>query len=314
MGNKTLRTTLASGKVAIVGGAHDALSARLVEDAAYDAIWASSFGISLAAHCLPDADLVTMTETLASMRAMTAAVKIPVIADVSAGFGNAINVMRLVREAESAGLAGLCIEDNPFPKRCSLYKGWVRPLLSIDEMVGKIRACLDARSSTDFVVIARVESLIADRDVADALTRAEAYADAGADALLIHARSFGPLEEFSHRWRRHVPLVAVPTLYPEVPLSRLAACGFRMAIFPNQALRAALRAMEDTLRRIRAAGNGLVVEHDIAPLAEAHRLAGVERLRELDGQYVQTAGAAAPGTPGESLTAVDGRSAKISAA
>jgi phosphoenolpyruvate phosphomutase len=280
-----LRALLGGGRIASLGGAHDALSARIIEECAFDGIWVSSFGISLAKRCLPDADLLTMTETLEEVRDIVSAVTVPVVADCNTGFGNVINVMRMVVEFERAGVAGICIEDNVFPKRCSLYEGQARELLPSGEMAAKIRAAKAAQRDPGFVVIARIEALIADLGVDEALERAAAYADAGADALLIHSKSFPLLRECVASWRRETPLVVVPTLFNDVSLAELEDCGFRVAIFANQAVRAAMRAMRDTMQAIRTTGVGRCVEPHIVPLSEVYEISNLAGMRGAERQF-----------------------------
>src|SRR4051794_15065057 len=154
-----LRRLLASPGPIVLAGAHDGLSARLVQDAGFDGVWASGFEIS-ASHGVPDASILTMTDTLAASRVMSEAVAIPVIADCDTAFGNAINAIRAVQAFEAAGIAGMCIEDNIFPKRCSFYPGVKRLLADADEQALKIRAAVNAGAG-DFVIIARTEALIA---------------------------------------------------------------------------------------------------------------------------------------------------------
>src|SRR6058998_905872 len=211
------RLLLRGPKIVLAAGAHDALSAKLAERAGFDAVWASGFGIS-AVQAVPDANILTLTETLEAVRRIVDAVGIPVVADCDNGYGNAINVMRTVGEFERAGAAGVCIEDNDFPKRCSFYVGVRRDLVAVDEHARKIEAATAARRDSRFVVIARTEALIAGLGLAEALGRARAYAAAGADAVLVHskARDFRELASFAAAWDGRVPLVAVPTTYPGV--------------------------------------------------------------------------------------------------
>src|SRR5499425_3618472 len=183
-----LRTLLRRPGPGLVLGAHDALSAKLAEEAGFDAIWASGFGIS-AASALPDANILTMSETLDAVRRMSDAVQIPVIADCDNGFGNAINVMRTVTEFERAGAAGICIEDNEFPKRCSFYAGVRRDLVLPEEHARKVEAAVAARRSRDFAVIARTEALIVGLGLDEAMSRARLYAESGADAVLVHSKA-----------------------------------------------------------------------------------------------------------------------------
>src|SRR5499425_1330572 len=174
--------------VVLAAGAHDALSAKLAEEAGFEAIWASGFGIS-AVQAVPDANILTLTETLDAVRRICDAVDIPVVADCDNGYGNAINVMRTVTEFERAGAAGICIEDNEFPKRCSFYAGVRRDLVPAEEHGRKIEAATAARRTPDFLVIARTEALIVGLGLDEAMSRARLYAESGADAVLVHSKA-----------------------------------------------------------------------------------------------------------------------------
>lgn len=274
-------------RILLAAGAHDALSAKLAEEAGFDAIWASGFGIS-AVQAVPDANILTLTETLEAVRRICDAVRIPVVADCDNGYGNAINVIRTVNEFERAGAAGICIEDNDFPKRCSFYAGVRRELVAVAEHARKIEAATGARRSPDFFVIARTEALIAGLGMDEALLRATAYAEAGADAVLIHSKAadFAELRTFAAAWSGRVPLVAVPTTYPTVAAAELEAAGFRLAIFANQALRSAIVAMRGTLGEIRKSGCASGVEDRIATLDEVYALVGVPELKANEERYL----------------------------
>ena len=271
----------------LAAGAHDALSAKLAEEAGFGAIWASGFGIS-AVQALPDANILTLTETLEAVRRIVDAVGIPVIADCDNGYGNAINVMRTAAEFERAGAAGICIEDNEFPKRCSFYAGVRRDLVGVEEHARKVQAAAAARRDPGFLVIARTEALIVGLGLEEALTRARAYADAGADAVLVHSKSskFAELRAFTAAWDRPTPLVAVPTTYGSVSATELRAAGFRMAIFANQALRGAIVAMRETLAEIRRTGRAASVDDRIAPLEDVYALVGVPELKANEQRFL----------------------------
>ncbi len=277
--------------IVLAAGAHDALSAKLAEQAGFDAIWASGFGIS-AVQALPDANILTLTESLDAVRRIVDGVGVPVIADCDNGYGNAINVLRTASEFERAGAAGICIEDNEFPKRCSFYAGVRRELVPTLEHARKIEAATAARRDPGFAVIARTEALIAGLGLEEALERAHAYARAGADAILIHskAKDFGELARFAARWEGGVPLVAVPTTYPTVSVDELAAAGFRLAIFANQALRAAIVSMRSTLCEIRRSGRAAEVEGRIASLDEVYALVGVPELKANEKRFLFAGG------------------------
>ena len=170
-----------------VGGAFDAMSAKLVENVGFDAVWAGSFAIS-ATHALPDASILTMTEFLNASSIMANACNIPIIADCDTGFGGPSNVTHMVRKYESAGISSICIEDKIFPKQNSLLENGQNDLLSEKEFVAKILAANEAKNSKDFLIIARIEALISGLGMKEALKRADAYEKAGADAILIHSK------------------------------------------------------------------------------------------------------------------------------
>ena len=281
MGNRpSLREQLARPGLLAAVGAHDALSARLIEDAGFDAVWAGGFGISAAQKCAPDASGLTMTEVLDVSTNLAEAVGIPVIVDGDTGFGNAINVMRTVADFEKAGIAGLCIEDNVFPKRCSFYAGVRRELVSIEEFVGKIRAAKAAQAQPDFVIIARTEALIAGWGMAEAVRRATAYAEAGADAILIHSKAptFNELRAFASTWTALKPLVVVPTVFPDVTEQELERSGFKLVIYANQLLRAIIKTSCESLAVLREGQAASRLSDRIVPLDDVYRIVGVSRL------------------------------------
>jgi phosphoenolpyruvate phosphomutase len=283
-----LRERLRRNGAVVAVGAHDALSARLIERAGFDAVWASGFAISAAQFALPDANVLTMTENLEIIRQMNRATNLPVVADIDNGYGNAVNVMRTITEYEAAGVAAISIEDNIFPKRCSFYSGVQRELVSIEEHCGKIRAAKRAQRSPDFMIIARTEALIAGWGMEEALQRAQAYADAGADAILIHSKAPTAAEvtEFARRWSRDTPLVVVPTTYASTPLQALEAAGFKVVIFANHPVRAAITAMKDTLAMLRREGTASLLDPHIASLEEVYELVGVSELQAAEQEFL----------------------------
>src|SRR5881296_4347130 len=283
-----LRDLLHRSGIVTAVGAHDALSAKLVQEAGFDAIWASGFGISAALKCIPDASFVTLTEQLDVERNMVEAVGIPIIADCDTGYGNALNVMRTVTDHERAGIAAICIEDNVFPKRCSFYAGVRRELVPIDEHCGKIKAAKAAQTVPDFMVIARTEALIAGWGQEEALKRAEAYAKAGADAVLIHSKSptFDELRAVSQQWTGRVPLVVVPTIFGAVTADELERHGFKIVIFANQVIRTSIRATRDTLDVLKREGRAEAVADRMVSLQEVYDLVGVTKLEEDERKFL----------------------------
>jgi len=283
-----LRDLLHRSGIVTAVGAHDALSAKLVQEAGFDAIWASGFGISAALKCIPDASFVTLTEQLDVERNMVEAVGIPIIADCDTGYGNALNVMRTVTDHERAGIAAICIEDNVFPKRCSFYAGVRRELVPIDEHCGKIKAAKAAQTVPDFMVIARTEALIAGWGQEEALKRAEAYAKAGADAVLIHSKSptFDELKTAARKWSGRVPLVVVPTIFDGVTATELQEAGFKIVIYANQVIRAGIKAMRDALAVIKHDTRPGAVNDRIVKLNEVYELVGVPQMEEDERRFL----------------------------
>lgn len=270
----------------LLAGAHSGLSARLVQEAGFDGIWASGFEIS-AAHGIPDANILTMSDTLATAAQMARVTNIPIIADCDNGFGNAINVIHTVREYERAGIAGMCFEDNLFPKRCSFYSGVKRELATPEEHAGKVRAAIDARSSEDFLVIARTEAFIAGWGLEEALKRAHAYAQAGADMILIHSKASTDeeLRAFVERWDRPTPLVSVPTIYKQCSADDLYKLGYKMVIFANHALRSSVKMMRDTLATLKNQQFCASVDDKVVPLTDIYELVGVPEMRAQEKKY-----------------------------
>ena len=247
-----LHELIESKPILKVMGAFDSMSAKLVEINGFDAIWAGSFAIS-ATHALPDASILTMTEFLNVSSNIVQSCKIPVIADCDTGFGGPNNVSHTVKKFELAGVAAICIEDKTFPKQNSLLKNGKHELISEKEFVAKILAAKEAKSNKNFMIIARTEALIAELGMNEALQRATAYQNAGADAILIHSKKETPDEifEFSESWKGKIPLVVVPTTYPTVGIDELIKNKFKMTIYANQTLRVAYSAMNNMLREIK---------------------------------------------------------------
>ena len=234
-----------------VGGAFDAMSAKLVELQNFDAVWAGSFAIS-ATHALPDASILTMTEFLHVSQNMAETCNIPIIADCDTGFGGPGNVSHLVKKYEKAGVAGISIEDKTFPKENSLLNGGNQTLISEKEFVAKIIAAREAKKDDNFLLIARTEALIAEKGMNEAKQRATAYEKAGADAILIHSKKDSPDEvfEFADSWEGNIPLVVVPTTYPNVKINEFISHKIKMVIYANQTLRSAYSSMLETLKKI----------------------------------------------------------------
>jgi phosphoenolpyruvate phosphomutase len=284
---KKLRELMARPGPIVIIGAHNGLSAKLGEEAGFEGIWASGFEIS-ASYAIPDANILTMAENLAAAKMMNDVVGIPIIADCDNGYGNAINVIRCVEEYEKAGIAAICIEDNVFPKRCSFYAGVKRELSPVEEHAGKIRAAKEAQKSDDFVVIGRTEALIAGWGMDEALKRGRAYADAGADFVLIHSKSEDPDEVlgFAERWDRQAALMCVPTIYKTTSVATLHEAGYKMICFANHGVRSSIKAMQETFATLRKEGFAAAVDDRVVPLPRVYELIGVSKMKEDEKAYM----------------------------
>jgi len=267
------------GIIRIVG-AHNGLTAMLVEEAGFEGIWASSLEVS-SSHLVPDANILTMRDYLNTAIEMNDAVSVPVVVDVDQGYGNCNNVARMVRKFEAAGIAGVVMEDNPFPKQNSLLER-KRELVSIEEFVGKIIAGKRAQQTRDFMLFARVEALIAGYGIREALRRARAYVKAGADGILIHSKRKDPSEviEFVDAWNEKVPLVIVPTKYPSLTEARVKTFPkIKMVIYANHVIRTVVGAVRQTLKEMSETGG---IE-TISP-----KLVTVNQLFDLQGTFKMT--------------------------
>ncbi len=286
MNKGTLKQQIQQGGLIRIVGAYNGLTARLVEEAGFEGVWSSGFEISTS-HAVPDANILTMSDFLDAASEMAHTVSIPVIADCDTGFGNSNNVMHLVRRFEAAGVSAVCIEDKKFPKVNSFIAGR-QELAPIAEFVGKLMAAKNAQSTDAFMVFARVEALIAGWGLDEALKRAQAYIDAGADAILIHSKSERPDEiiAFCRAWNQRSPLLICPTTYP-ISEAEMAALGVSIVIYANQSIRAAIKSMQSVLRHLRKHGNARI-DDKIVPMDEAFRLQGMYMMKHDERKFLKT--------------------------
>jgi len=284
-----LKDKLASGDLITLMSAHNPLSARLAEEAGFDGIWASGFELS-AAYGVPDASLLSLTQHLDMTRAMIEQVAIPMVADIDTGYGNAINVLHVVAAYAAAGSAAVVMEDKFFPKDTSLLAGGRQELVRIEEFQGKIAAAREAGKTHDLLVIARTEALIADLGLDEALRRGAAYAEAGADLLLVHSKRKTPDEivAFTERWQGPIPLTIVPTAYPDLTEAKVRALGkIKIVIYANHAIRAAVSAMRGVFAQIRRDGGIHQVDKQIASVEDIFELQRVPAMKAAEKTYLR---------------------------
>lgn len=271
-------------------GVHNALGAKIAEECGADGLWISSFELHTA-HRLPDADLLGTQDYVHVIAQIVDRVEIPVLVDGNAGGGNAINTIRHVREFEKCGALGLCIEDNLYPKRSSLYKGVGDGLEEVETFCGKLQAAVEKRTNPDFAVIARVEALNKGRGLDAALERARRYAEVGVEGVLIHhiGHDPRPVLDFATAWYRteETPLVCVPTTYNQVTHEQLENAGFRLVIFANSGVRSVVKALRNTFGAVMASKRLADAEGTMASLDEIFQLVYVDELRENEARYLR---------------------------
>jgi phosphoenolpyruvate phosphomutase len=270
--------------------AHDGISARIVEEAGFEGIWASGLTVS-ASFGVRDNNELSWSQVTDHVAFMADATSIPVLLDGDTGYGNFNNMRRLVRKLQQVGVAGVTIEDKLFPKTNSFLRAERQPLADLDEFVGKIKAGKDSQTDPDFVVVARVEALIAGWGLAEALKRAEAYHLAGADAILMHSRASSPAEIFAFldEWGGRAPVVLVPTKYWRTPTADFRARNVSVVIWANHLLRSAITAMQATAKRIAEDQSLINVEQEVAPLHDVFRLQGDDELEDAERRYLPVA-------------------------
>ena len=283
--SKVLRNLLADNHILMAPGAYDAWSARLIEAAGFPVVYMTGYGVSASTLGRPDIGLISFQEMLTAARNICACTTVPVIADADNGYGSTLNVVRTVREYENAGVSGIQLEDQVMPKRCGHMEG--KQVIPKEEMVAKLRAAAYARQDPDTVLIARTDA-VAVNGYEDAIDRAIAYRDAGADVIFVEAMQTH--EQVQNAAARvGAPLMANMVEHGKTPLDtaeNLFAMGFRIAIYPVAPLYAATKAVESMLRVLKE-------REDLVPCMEYevdfpsfNRMIGLDELRALEKSFL----------------------------
>ncbi|HEX4012211.1 MAG TPA: oxaloacetate decarboxylase [Solirubrobacteraceae bacterium] len=287
-GGARLRERFATGEMVLAPGCYDALSARLVEEAGFDAAYMTGFGSAASLLGRPDVGLLTMPEMVDNARRIAAAVGIPVIADADTGYGNPLNVIRTVHEYAAAGVAAIHIEDQVTPKKCGHMEG--KQLIGAGEMAAKIAAAVAARDDSGMLIIARTDARAVE-GLDAALERARRYAAAGADALFVEA----PQSE--------AEIEAVAAAFPDLPLlfnyaeggktppvshAVLRELGFSLVIFPLSALLVATGAIRAVLAQIREHGTPAAALESMIGFDDFLEFIGISEIRELERRFADT--------------------------
>ncbi len=283
-----LRALLEGPELGFLMEAHDGLSAKIAEEAGFEAIWASGLSMS-AALGVRDSNEASWTQVLEVLEFMADATGIPILMDGDTGYGNFNNVRRLVMKLCQRGIAGACIEDKLFPKTNS-FIGDGQPLADMEEFCGKIKAGKDSQTDPGFVLVARVEALISGWGLDEALKRAHAYRDAGADAVLIHSKqsSANEIMSFMREWDDSCPVVIVPTTYYGTPTDQFRAAGVNAVIWANHSVRASISAMREAARKIHDEESVVDLEDRIATVKDIFQLAGNDELKDAEDRYLPT--------------------------
>jgi len=269
-----LRERLQSGEILVAPGAYDALTARLLERAGFEAVYRGGYAASAAAFALPDLGITTLTDMVDHLRRMTNAVDVPVIADADTGYGEVPQVIHTVRELEAAGAAAIQFEDQVFPKRCGHMEG--KKVIPAEEMVVKLRAALDARRDPETVIIARSDAT-AVTGLDDAIARSRMYADAGADVIFIDApTSEDDLRAIAAGGIDAVLMVNVSEhgKTPDLGAQRFQELGFGLVIYPSSTLFAAAQSTKDLAAALKAEGSTTSVVPRMMPFDEINGILG----------------------------------------
>ncbi len=282
-----LKELINTNELEFILEAHNGISARLVEQSGFKGIWASGLALS-AQFGVRDSNEASWTQIVDMLEFMSDVTSIPILLDGDTGYGNFNNMRRLVRKLEQRNIAGVCIEDKKFPKTNSFLDGDRQALADIDEFCGKIKAGKDSQEIDDFCIIARVEALIAGWEMQEAITRAEAYYAAGADAILIHSKKSDPGEilEFARLWGNRCPLVIVPTKYYSTPTKAFEEADISLIIWANHMIRASISAMESISQQIFQDRSVVDIEDKIANINRIFSLQGVDELDQANKKYL----------------------------
>ena len=280
-----LRALLRENRCIVAPGVADALAARLVALEGFEAVYMTGFGTSLTRLGMPDVGLLTASEMIDNASRIVDASGLPVVADADTGYGNPINTRRTIRDYEKAGVAGVHIEDQAWPKRCGHLAG--KRVIPTAEMVAKIKAACDARHDSDFVIITRTDA-IAVEGLDAALERGERYREAGADMLFIEAPvGRGEVERVAKHFK------GVPLLYnmaasgktPDLSADELGKLGFRLAIYPNWVILAAIPAMQNMLKELKRTGTIAHLRDKVATFKQFTDIAGLPEIQQLEERY-----------------------------
>ena len=282
----TLRRMLNEPEIIVLPGAYDALTARLAERAGFSAVFTTGFGIAATVLGMPDFGLLTMSETMERVRHIVRAVGVPLVADMDTGYGNALNVVRTVREGVALGVAGIILEDQEWPKKCGHFEG--KRVIPAEEQAAKLRAAVDARGDDDLVIIGRTDAR-QPLGLEEAIRRGRLYREAGADIVFIEApRSVEELRSVAEAIP-DAPLFANMIEGGKTPLlssAELRELGYKMVVYPLSALFSAAKAVEETYRALFAEQSTATRQDAMVSFEQFEEIIGVPAWQELERRHV----------------------------
>jgi 2-methylisocitrate lyase-like PEP mutase family enzyme len=278
-----LRDLVEQRNAFLLPGAANALTARIIEDLGYEAIYLTGAGFTNTQLGMPDLGLLSVTELADAAARISDVTEIPLVVDIDTGFGNALNVYRTVHLLERAGAAALQIEDQIFPKKCGHFSG--KGVVPLPEMLGKLHAALDARRDHDTIIIARTDARAVE-GFERALERAHAMTEAGADVIFVEApESVEELRAIGQLPAPQLVNVVMGGKTPMLPREELAAMGFSVTLYANAALQTMIRSIQEVLGTLRDTGSLDGVEDRLASFVERQRIVGKPRFDELEARY-----------------------------
>lgn len=281
-----LRQMMTGNRIVVAPGAHDALTAKIIEQVGFSAVYMTGYGQAASHLGKPDVGLLTLTEMVARASNIVEAVNVPVIADADTGFGNAVNVMRTLREYEKAGVAAIQLEDQVAPKKCGHMTG--RQVVSKEEMVGKIKAAADVRTDPDLMIIARTDARTV-HGIGEALERAKTYEEAGADILFIESpETVEEMKQITSSFK--VPVLANMVeggRTPFLPVQELQDFGYDLVIFPTASTYLAAKALTRLMNVLKETGTTASLLGEMITFEEFNELIGLTKIRELENIYVK---------------------------
>jgi len=278
-----LRRLAESRNATLLPGAANALTARIIEDTGFEAVYLTGAGLTNTQLGQPDLGLVTATEVVDATFRISDVCRLPLIVDMDTGFGNALNTYNTMQKLERAGAAAIQIEDQVFPKKCGHFAG--KDIVPIDEMLGKLKACLDARQDENMLVIARTDARAVE-DFDSALNRAQLMAEAGADILFVEApESKEEVQTIGSLETPQVVNFVFGGKTPMIEIDELRTLGFSFVLYANAALQASIQAQQEVLKSLRETGSLALIQDKLASFVERQRIVGKSELDDLIKRY-----------------------------